>query len=247
MGGESDIRGFDIRSITPVTFIPVASTQQLTYNCNTCFNGFGSPTPRTIGIPVLGYTITFPGGDTQAYGNAEYRIPIVGNTVQAVLFFDGGTNGILRKNALQLDQTGFNNLTTQFPTAQKDIGLSRQLGISPGTNFRLRGSTGIEFVVQLPIIQAPFRVYYAYNIHPLHSQLLAPPDFIEPDLICDPSPNSGMPPCPKGVQLGYYPSTLSPDVWAGMKPTIQQLLNNPGRLNYFEPARTFRFTVSRTF
>src|SRR5438874_522193 len=143
MGGESDIRGFDIRSITPVTFIPVATTQQFTYNCNTCLNGFGQPTQRTVSVPVLGYTITFPGGDTQGWGNIEYRIPIVGSTVQAVLFFDGGTNGILRKNALQLDKTGFDNLTTQFPTVQHDIGLTRQLGISPGTNFRLRGSTGI--------------------------------------------------------------------------------------------------------
>jgi len=30
-------------------------------------------------------------------------------------------------------------------------------------------------------------------------------------------------------------------------PTLQQFLNNPGRLNYFEPKSTFRFTVSRTF
>src|SRR6267143_732582 len=165
MGGESDIRGFDIRSISPVTFIPVASTQQFTYSCNTCLSGSGGPSPRTVSVPVLGYTITFPGGDTQGFGNVEYRIPIVGSTVQAVLFFDGGTNGILRKNALQLDKTGFTNLTTQFPTVQQDIHLGRQLGIAPGTNFRLRGSTGIEFVVQLPIIQAPFRVYYAYNIH----------------------------------------------------------------------------------
>jgi len=242
MGGESDIRGFDIRSITPVTFIPVASAQQFTYNCNTCLSGSGGPSPRTVSVPVLGYTITFPGGDTQGFGNVEYRIPIVGSTVQAVLFFDGGTNGILRKGALQLDKTGFSNLTTQFPTVQQDIHLGRQLGIAPGTNFRLRGSTGIEFVVQLPIIQAPFRVYYAYNIHRLHSQLLAPTDFIEASEICDPSLGD------KGCTLGRLPATLPPDVWRfQVKPTLDQLLRNPGSLNYFEPARTFRFTVSRTF
>jgi outer membrane protein insertion porin family len=250
MGGESDIRGFDIRSITPVTFIPVATTQQFTYNCNTCLNGFGGPSPRTISIPVLGYTITFPGGDTQGYGNVEYRIPIIGNTFQTVLFFDGGTNGILRKNALKLDETGFQDLVNPQTGKFPDASLSRQLGIAPGTNFRLRGSAGVEFVVQLPIIQAPFRVYYAFNVHRLHSQLLAPQDFIEPSLICEPSStNSGMPPCPKGVQLGYYsnPANLPADVWDGIRPNIRQLLTNPGSLNYFEPARTFRFTVSRTF
>src|SRR5258705_8673727 len=96
MGGESDIRGYDIRSISPVTFIPTASSQQFTYMCATCLNGFGQPTQRTVSVPVLGYTITFPGGDTQGYGNVEYRIPIIGNTFQTVLFFDRGTNGILR-------------------------------------------------------------------------------------------------------------------------------------------------------
>ena len=247
MGGESDIRGFDIRSITPVTFIPVASTQQFTYQCGTCLNGFGQPTPRTFNIPVLGYTISFPGGDTQSYGNFEYRIPIVGTIVQAGLFLDGGTNGILRKGALRLDPTGFSNLTTQFPSVQQDVGLTRQLSIAPGTNFRLRGSTGIEFVVQLPIIQAPFRVYYAYNIHRLHSQIIAPQDFVEPNLICEPKDQHPLALCPTGVQLGSYPTNLGPDVWAQIKPTLQQLLNNPGRLNYFEPQRTFRFTVSRTF
>src|SRR5260370_14449038 len=111
MGGESVIRGFDIRSITPVTFIPVRTQQQITYNCNTCLNGFGQPTPRTIGIPVLGYTITFPGGDTQGWGNAEYRIPIIANTFQTVLFFDGGNNGIVRKSAFHPDTTRFHNIT----------------------------------------------------------------------------------------------------------------------------------------
>jgi outer membrane protein insertion porin family len=240
MGGESDIRGFDIRSISPVTFIPTASVQQFTYSCATCLNAFGQPTPRTVSVPLMGYTISFPGGDTQGYGNFEYRIPIVG-PVQAALFFDGGTTGILRKNALRLDPTGFSNLQTQFPQATQLAGLSQQLSIAPGTNFRLRASTGIEFVVQLPIIQAPFRIYYAYNINRLHSQIAAPPDFLNSSEICDKvGPN-----CP---QLGLLPSTLPPDVWLNqIKPTISQLQNNPGRLNYFEPLRTFRFTVSRTF
>jgi outer membrane protein insertion porin family len=161
------------------------------------------------------------------------------------LFFDGGTNGIVRKSALRLDPTGFSNLTTSFPDAVSSgaLAANRRLGIAPGTNFRLRGSTGIEFVVQLPIIQAPFRVYYAYNIHPLHSQLLAPGDFIEASEICDPSFGDN---CAKSG-VGRLTS-LPPDVWKlQVRPTIQQLLSNPGSLNYFEPRRTFRFTVSRTF
>jgi outer membrane protein insertion porin family len=231
MGGESDIRGYDIRSITPVTFIPIATTQQFTYNCNTCLNGAGQPTPRAFNLPVLAYTITFPGGDVQSYGNFEYRIPIVGSFVTAALFFDGGTNGILRTNALRLDPTGLANLTSQFPHAVDSgfLNAHGHLGIAPNTNFRLRGSTGVEFVVQLPIIQAPFRVYYAYNIHRLHSQLLAPQDYIEPS------------------ERAYLKSTY-PDLWLNqIQPTLDRLQLNPGRINYFEPQRTFRFTVSRTF
>jgi outer membrane protein insertion porin family len=243
MGGESDIRGFDIRSITPVTFIPVRSTQQFTYLCGTCLNGFGQPTQRTFNVPVLGYTISFPGGDMQSYGNFEYRIPIVGHFVTAGLFLDGGTNGILRQNALRLDPTGLSTLKANFPGAATSGALdpNGQLSIAQGTNFRLRGSTGIEFVVQLPIIQAPFRIYYAYNIHRLHSQIVAPPDYFNPSEI---SEKLG----PDGLPIGSLPRNLPPDVWLDqVKPIIQQLLNNPGRLNYFEPERTFRFTVSRTF
>jgi hypothetical protein len=105
----------------------------------------------------------------------------------------------------------------------------------------LRGSTGIEFVVQLPIIQAPFRVYYAYNINRLHSQIIAPGDFLN---ATDVSEQLG----PDGKPIGNLPRNLPSDVWQlAVKPTLNQLVNNPGRLNYFEPLRTFRFTVSRTF
>jgi outer membrane protein insertion porin family len=102
---------------------------------------------------VLGYTITFPGGDLQSYGNFEYRIPIAG-PVTAGLFMDVGTVGILRKDALRLDPTGFQNLLSQFPNAQSQIGLQRQLTVAENTNFRVRASTGAELVVQLPIIGA---------------------------------------------------------------------------------------------
>jgi outer membrane protein insertion porin family len=149
------------------------------------------------------------------------------------LFFDGGTDGVLQKSGLKLDQTGFNSLTdanTGFPTAPN---LSRQLALAPGTNFRLRASTGIEFGVQLPIIQAPFRIYYAYNVHRLHQELVAPNSFINPS------------------EISYLKSTLDPldkTIFPlQVEPQLNFILNNPGRLNYFEPKTTFRFTVSRTF
>jgi outer membrane protein insertion porin family len=230
MGGENDIRGFDIRSISPVTFIPTATTQQFIYTDPTSLNANGSPIQRALSIPVLGYTITFPGGDLQSYGNFEYRIPIAG-PVTAGLFMDVGTVGILRQDALKLDPTGFQSLLSQFPDAQSQTGLSRQLKIAEGTNFRVRASTGLELVVQLPIIQAPFRIYYAFNLDRLHTQIVAPPDFIEQS----------------DIDLVKNNPALKDFYRFQFAPTLNQFIENPGRLNYFEPLRTFRFTVSRTF
>jgi outer membrane protein insertion porin family len=230
MGGENDIRGFDIRSISPVTFIPTATAQQFQYTDPTSLDGRGNPIQRRLSIPVLGYTITFPGGDMQSWGNFEYRIPIAG-PVTAGLFMDVGTVGIVRQSALKLDPTGFQNLLNQFPDAPAQAGLQRQLSIASGTNFRVRASTGAELVVQLPIIQAPFRIYYAFNLNRLHTQIAAPPDFVEQsdiDLIKN-----------NPLLQDFYRFQFAP--------TLNRFIENPGRLNYFEPLRTFRFTVSRTF
>src|SRR5215470_6143652 len=160
MGGENDLRGYDIRSISPVTFIPTQTAQTITYTDPRVLSGSGTPVPRTFTVPVLTYTATLPGGDVQTFGNIDYRIPIAG-PVWTSLFFDGGTDGIVRSGALKLDPSGLTSLQQQFPSAN----VTGKLPIESGTNFRLRGSTGIEFGVQLPIVQAPFRIYYAYNVH----------------------------------------------------------------------------------
>jgi outer membrane protein insertion porin family len=224
MGGEDDLRGYDIRSISPVTFIPTGTAIPISYPDP---NAGGAL--RTVTIPVLIYTATLPGGDMQAFGNVEYRIPIVKTYVQAALFFDGGTNGISNRSGLKLDPTGLAKLEQDFP----DSKVSGNLPIAANTNFRLRGSAGIEFVVQLPIVQAPFRIYYAYNVHRLREQLVAQSPFLnESDKTYLQN------------QLNQIDPTIYPFI---VKPQLDNIVNNPGRLNYFEPATTFRFTVSRTF
>ena len=236
MGGESDLRGFDIRSISPVVFIPTQTVQPITYSDPTSLNAAGFPITRTLNVPVMVFTPTLPGGDLQGFGNVEYRIPIVGPVTMG-LFMDGGTNGILKKAGLKLDPTGFTNLATQFPAALNQRILSQQLRVASGTSFRPRGSAGIEFVVQLPIVQAPFRLYYAYNVNRLHEQILSPQTFI------DPSEQQFL----GSLASGKNPS-LPPDVYKFIVvPTLNNLLNNPGRLNYFEPKTKLGFTVSRTF
>jgi len=225
MGGENDLRGYDIRSISPVTFIPTATSTTFTFTDPTTLSGSGTPLQRAFTVPILTYTATLPGGDLQTSGNIEYRIPIVG-PVTASLFVDGGTDGIVRQSALKLDPSGLTSLQQQFPGSN----VSGQLGIASGTNFRVRGSAGIEFGVQLPIVQAPFRIYYAYNLNRLHSEIISPPDYINPS------------------ELSLLQSTLPAEVYkTEVLPTLQQFSVNPGRLNYFEPKTTFRFTVGKTF
>src|SRR5260370_25241035 len=54
MGGESDIRGFDIRAISPVTFIPESTRTTLTYHTSGCPRGISTFTvPPLISVPTL--------------------------------------------------------------------------------------------------------------------------------------------------------------------------------------------------
>lgn len=231
MGGENDVRGFDIRGISPVTYIPSVYNQLVTFIDNHHLSGSGNPTLGSFTVPLVANTITFPGGDIQGVGNLEYRIPIAG-PVGMTLFADIGATGILNKSALKLDPTGVANINQQFPLTHQ----TEQLQIAPGTNFKPRSSTGIEFNVNLPIVQAPFRIYWAYNPLRFHQTIIAPFDKINLQTLyvtCQ----------ALGLTDPLHPDQCDSSVLYQIQPVLQ----NPGRLNYFEPKSTFRFTVSRTF
>jgi outer membrane protein insertion porin family len=222
-GGDDSVRGFDIRTISPISFVPVASNTSLTFNVPNGLNGSGGTTTRTIGVPLLTYTIVYPGGDTQAIGNAEYRLPLAG-PVSMSLFFDAGINGVLRKSQLKLDSAGLAQLRTEFPNTS----FGNNLQLAPGSNFAPRTSTGVEFVVQLPIINAPFRIYWAFN-PTLYSHTVTAPNgaFYLSDAI---------------------KKSLPPNVYDQyIVPTLDNLLSTPQTIQFHERRSTFRFTVSRTF
>jgi len=225
LGGEQDLRGFDIRTVTPIAFIPLATTTSFTYLDPTHLDIAGNATRRaTPPIPVLTFEPSFPGGDTSGVFNAEYRIPIVG-PVTAAAFLDAGAVGILRKDQLQLNGSGLASITSLFPNFTNN-----SLLIQPGTNFRPRASAGIEFVVQLPIINAPFRLYWAYNADRFEQQIAAPITTFQ------------------SIDYQSLRQSVGPSLWdSQVLPQLRNYQVNTQRINFFEPKSTFRFTVSRTF
>jgi outer membrane protein insertion porin family len=223
LGGEDSIRGFDIRTVSPIAFIPVETSSSITYSTPNTLNGGGAPGSRSISVPLLSYTIVYPGGDTQVLGNAEYRIPLAG-PVSMSLFFDAGVDGILRRSQLNLDPSGYDELRQQFPNAN----LTRSILLATGSNFAPRTSTGVEFVVNLPIIQAPFRIYYALNPTLYSHQVTAPSGtFYLNDAVVN---------------------SLPPNVYQQqIVPELDYLLRNPQVIRFHERRSTFRFSVARTF
>ena len=173
MGGENDVRGFDFFTITPVAYIPSSTNQAQVFNPDgsartqkNLVNGVLTSAPVLQNLPF--YQITTPGGDTTGVFNFEYRIPIFGPVTLAP-FFDAGINRISFSNQLKVDPAQIASLNAQFPQAA----FSDKVPIAPGTQV-IRMSTGIEVQVVLPIVQAPFRVYWAYNPS-IVRQVLQPP------------------------------------------------------------------------
>jgi outer membrane protein insertion porin family len=222
-GGEQDLRGFDLQTVSPVAFIPVLNALPVSYFDPRKLDGGGNPTLQTLNVPYVSYNIAFPGGDTEAVFNAEYRIPIV-KPVSFSLFFDGGIDGALRRNELNLDASGLASLQQALPNTS----FNQHLILAQGSNFRPRASVGAEFVVQLPIIQAPFRLYWSYNFLRYNELLVAPPGdfYISNDI------KNSLPPGVLDFQI---------------LPQITHTVSNPSQFRYSDPLTTLRFTVSRTF
>ncbi len=244
LGGEDTLRGFDVRTVSPVVFVPTLTTTSISYINPHVLDGNGLPTTGVVNIPTLSYQTSFPGGDTEMVANFEYRIPLFPHVAMSI-FGDAGATGALQKDQLELNSTDFSTLQQQFP----GTAISRTLQFQPGTNFKPRTSAGLELVVQLPIVQAPFRIYWAYNFNRMSEVITAPQtQFPGPvssvTTACTQTTND-----PNQCPWNIYKAPLGgTDVWnAQVAPQIINLFNNPQRTNFFDPIRTFRFTVSRTF
>ena len=133
-------------------------------------NGVVTSAPVTMTVPS--YQLITPGGDTQVVTNFEYRIPIVGPVTMA-FFGDAGMNRILRPSQLTMDPSRVNDLNNQFPQA----GFDGRVLIAPGTQ-KIRVSTGLELQVMLPVVNAPFRLYWAYNPSVVR-------EYLQPPIVAD--------------------------------------------------------------
>lgn len=233
MGGENDIRGFDIRSISPVAYLPSSNSITLT-------NPDGTPVPKNPANPRLGNwtvpipvdQIVFPGGDLSAWTNLEYRYTIAGPVVLAP-FIDTGIDAIVRPSQLQIAPEQYDQvISTPFGCPVLDAGYncvggsvlhpspSSYLQVLSSTNWTPRVSMGLELQMFLPVVNAPFRIYWAYN--PVRLDTPATP--------------------PIPVSRGMFPPGAAGDY------TYHLAVNtySPSFL-LREPRKTFRFTVATTF
>ena len=173
-GGDSDLRGFDVRTITPYGFVPTRVLFDLT-------NPDGSTVPRDptnpnlgpIQIPLPVYGVATIGGDTNFTWNMQYMIPIYGHTVGFNFFNDFGMDMAVSKEQLRQSPEGIDALNSPLYGCPNYVNGTCQGGqrikfsptIDPikGTNYVPRDSAGGELDVMMPIINAPFRIYYAVN------------------------------------------------------------------------------------
>jgi outer membrane protein insertion porin family len=176
IGGEQDVRGFEMWQIAPVGYVAGEAEVDI-------LNDDGSVRMQKVVIDGVEQSVRakqsipvyqrFPvGGDTQVVGNFEYRIPIAGPVTLAP-FFDIGLNRITFANQLKMNDDRVLELNTAYPQANFD----GKVQLVQGTQ-KWRSSTGIELQVMLPVVHAPFRIYWAYN--PMRFQ-----EIVQPPIVVD--------------------------------------------------------------
>ena len=238
MGGENDLRGFDIRSVSPIAFLPNRATVNLTNpDGSLVLKDPSNPRSGAYTIPLPVQTIVQPGGDLSMFGNAEYRISIVGPVTLAP-FMDVGIDPIVRTTQLRINPGQLSDINnTLFGCPQLDIAqnclggekltFSQYLKPVAGTNWTPRMSTGLELQVMLPVINAPFRIYWSYNPLRLDSNAAAP----------------------TAITRSMFPGATAPFLYkaAGDYTYIQAINTYGANFTLREPRKTFRFTVATTF
>jgi len=139
-------------------------------------------------IPLPIYRLAPFGGDTSITSNLEYRFPIV-DQVTFAFFSDFGLTMNTEAKQLRQSPEGVSTINSPLYGCPQVVNgncvggyqlppFSEYLKDVPGTNVVPRMSTGAYLSVVMPIINAPFTIYYAYNplrmYKDLPQQLVAP-------------------------------------------------------------------------
>jgi len=141
IGGENTIRGFDIRSISPLA---ISASPQ--------YDSRGNPIiDLKTGLPKVVQSLIPVGGDTFGSLSFEYRIPIAG-PLSVSAFYD----------------MGLNRVTNAIPKGSIGAGT---ISVIDSTNDVIRSSTGVEFQFVLPMVNAPFRLIFAFNPQRLNQSI----------------------------------------------------------------------------
>ena len=143
IGGETTIRGFDIRSITPIA---ITSTRILDSQGNPVID-------LTNGLARIDRSMSPIGGDFMGLMNAEYRIPIAG-PLSVAAFYDVGVASVIDFSALNVFGTNTTN------------------SLIRATNWVPRSSFGAEVSFMLPMVNAPFRLIFAFNPQVLNKTVM---------------------------------------------------------------------------
>jgi outer membrane protein insertion porin family len=243
-GGENEIRGFDVRSSSPYTFIPTKVMFNLT-------NPDGSVVPRDPSNPTLGnvqipipiYRLAAVGGDTQFTSQLEYRFPII-SQVTFAFFTDFGVTVNTEKTQLRESELGISQIKSPLYGCPSVVNGTCQGGVSvpfsiylkdvAGSNLVPRMSNGAYLQVFLPIINAPFVLYYAYNPLRLYKNL--------PQQLALPTN------CPTTYTQQQCFNTYFPiNTEAGQFTAAQAYQFYGSDYVLREPRKTFRLTVSTSF
>jgi outer membrane protein insertion porin family len=246
-GGEAELRGFDVRAATPYGWIPSRQSVQLTNPDGTCVPRDPSHPElnQCISVPLPIYGVVPIGGDTSLTTNMEYRIPIAG-PVNFAFFDDFGLNVAMNKNQLKQSPEGFasliaplygcpvyNNGACQGGIPGSLVGFQKDIKVISGTNIVPRMSLGGEISSMMPIINAPVRIYFAYNPLRLYERPY-----------CNEYQNGSK---NRSCSAQLITRDMFPAGGAGDY-TFGQAIQGFGAQDLFrEPRKTFRLTVSTTF
>ncbi len=142
LGGETEVRGYDVNSIAPLARVDRFVISELNAE------------------PFLSTEVRPIGGDTELVFNAEYRVPIIWRLSSAA-FFDIGTSF----NARSLIKESFETMTTVQSTGAPVTVVTVLKPLKPGQDFlpSYRASLGGELRFPIPVLNIPLRLIFAWN------------------------------------------------------------------------------------